>query len=111
MAGHGHKQHHHRKHGGSLPEKVSGNPHVIKEAEGPEGSERKHGGRTKRATGGKVLGLMTGGAVKSRLDRPGRKRGGRVGADKSPLSTAHHGEHAGGPTPSPKDTYGGLEPD
>jgi hypothetical protein len=68
--------------GGTM--KVSGNPNVFKEA-----AERKKGGRVERATGGKVVGLMTGGAVKPRLDRPGRKSGGRVGANKAPLSTAH----------------------
>ena len=77
---------------------VAGNPNVLKEAQ-----EKKKGGKVKRATGGKVegvaaagakpagktIGLMTGGAVRPRLDRPGRKSGGRVGADKSPLSSAH----------------------
>lgn len=70
--------------GGRTDMKVSGNPDVFKEAE-----ERKKGGRAKRAAGGKVVGLMTGGGVRPRLDRPGRKMGGRVGADKSPLSSAH----------------------
>lgn len=73
---------HKRSSGGAM--KVSGNPNVFKEAD-----ERKKGGRAKRATGGKVIGLMTGGAVKPRMDRPGRKKGGRVGANNSPLSTAH----------------------
>lgn len=90
----GHKGHHFgtRKDGGRTHEKVSGNPDVFKEAEDEHGTEMKKGGRTKhhkRATGGKVLGLMTGGGVRQRLDRPGRKRGGGVGADTSPLSTAH----------------------
>lgn len=65
--------------GGRIGMKVSGNPDVFKEA-----AERKAGGRV-----AKVVGLMTGGAVKPRLDRPGRKRGGRVGANNAPLSTAH----------------------
>lgn len=77
----------HRKSGGRTEMKVSGNPDVFKEAE-----EKKHGGKVKkhRKDGGKVLGLMSGGVVRPRLDRPGRKRGGAVGADKSPLSSAHH---------------------
>jgi hypothetical protein len=33
---------------------------------------------------------MTGGGVRPRLDRPGRKAGGGVGANTSPLSTAHN---------------------
>jgi hypothetical protein len=94
----GHKGHHHKAKGGRTDMVVSGNPDVLKEAKGEEsydkGDEKKHGGRTKhkRAAGGKVtaLGLMTGGAVRPRLDRPGRKSGGRVGADRSPLSSAHN---------------------
>lgn len=77
----GHKK---RANGGKAPMKVAGNPNVFKEA-----AERKNGGKVNRATGGKVIGLMTGGAVRPRLDRPGRKTGGRVGADKSPLSSAN----------------------
>ena len=70
---------------------VSGNKNVISEAkEGKNGDEgRKSGGAVKeRKRGGKVLGLMTGGGVRPRLDRPGRKSGGGVGANLSPLSTA-----------------------
>ena len=114
-----HKHHgHHKAKGGRTHMWVSGNPDVEKEAEGKEpyakGDERKHGGRMhkkhKRATGGKVvaLGLMTGGAVRPRLDRPGRKSGGRVGADRSPLSSAHKGHSDGHEAPDSKDTYGGT---
>ncbi len=97
----GHKGHHHKAKGGRTDMVVSGNPDVLKEAKGKEpydeGDEKKHGGRAKhkRAAGGKVqakgtaLGLMTGGAVRPRLDRPGRKSGGRVGSDRAPLSSAH----------------------
>lgn len=104
----GHKGSHHGKHhkasGGRTDMKVAGNPDVFKETEGKEdydkGDERKHGGRTKRATGGKVagkvVGLMTGGAVRPRLDRPGRKMGGRVGADRNPLSSAHSSASSAG---------------
>jgi hypothetical protein len=84
---------HKKASGGRTEMKVSGNPDVFKEAEDKHGTERKHGGKVKRASGGKVegkvAGLMTGGAVRPRLDRPGRKAGGRVGADRSPLSSAH----------------------
>ncbi len=86
------------------PVNAGGNPKVIEEAKA-----RKDGGAVtavraikvaKRAAGGKVattpaeparktVGLMTGGGVRPRLDRPGRKAGGRVGANTSPLSTAH----------------------
>lgn len=43
--------------------------------------------RKKRKTGGRVEHLE-GSAAKKRLDRPGRKRGGGVGSDSSPLTTA-----------------------
>lgn len=92
----GHKGHHHgvnRASGGRTEMKVSGNPNVFKEA-----AERKKGGKVEGV--GKVVGLMTGGAVRPRLDRPGRKSGGRVGADKSPLSSAH-ATTAAETTPSP----------
>lgn len=52
---------------------------VVKEAD-----ERKKGGPVKAK---KKVG-MDGAKAKMRLDRPGRKSGGRVGADKSPLSSA-----------------------
>ena len=42
------------------------------------------GGKVKRKDGGHVDGKKS----MMRLDRPGRKRGGRVGADMSPLTTA-----------------------
>ena len=90
--GHGHEMHmhvHHKKKGGRIGMKVSGNPDVFEEAD-----EKKHGGKVKKKHGGKVVGLMTGGAVKPRLDRPGRKMGGRVGADKAPLSSAHKSSSA-----------------
>jgi len=107
----------HKKAGGGRTGLVaSGNPDVIKEAEGKEdyakGDLKKHGGRTKkRAAGGKVaapgktIGLMTGGAVRPRGDRPGRKMGGRVGADRSPLSTAHN---SGAAESMPKSQDGGM---
>lgn len=57
------------------PPLVSGNPKVAAEADGPS-KKFKDGG----VVGGKK--------AKMRLDRPGRKMGGRVGADCAPLSTA-----------------------
>ena len=89
----------HREKGGRIGLKAAGNPDVFKEAEGKEdyakGDEKKRGGRVKRKSGGKVIGLMTGGGVKPRLDRPGRKRGGGIGSDRSPLSSAHKHERPG----------------
>jgi hypothetical protein len=83
------------KSGGAVrPSLVSGNPKVIKEARA-----RKDGGAVFRVTGG---------AVKARSDRPARARGGGVGADKSPFSSARKGSDTGEKTPSPKDTYGGT---
>lgn len=51
-----------------------------------EAEEKKNGGRTKRKfkDGGSIDGMPG----KKRMDRPGRKSGGRIGADKAPLSTA-----------------------
>jgi hypothetical protein len=96
MKGRGHKK---REGGGRLDMKVSGNPDVFKEAEGKEpydkGDERKRGGKVKKHDmhpEGKM--------ARHRHDRPARRSGGRVGADKNPLSSAHHsgktGERAAG---------------
>lgn len=71
---------HKRKSGGGIAV-AAGNPFVLKEAE-----EKKKGG--------KVMGKVHGAASRPRLDRPGRKSGGRVGADKSPLSSAHRASSA-----------------
>lgn len=49
-----------------------------------EADEKARGGRAKRKSGG----MIDGKEKKMRLDRPGRKTGGRVGADKAPLTTA-----------------------
>lgn len=87
------------------PALVSGNPKVVAEAK-----EKKTGDEDKvkkRKTGGKVIGLMTGGGVRPRLDRPGRKSGGGVGANRSPLSTAHNVTSISGVS-NPTDTYGGT---
>ncbi len=111
------KKEHHKKGGGRVGLVASGNPDVLEEAkddkDGEEtGHERKHGGRMKkkekRKTGGKVLGLMTGGGVRPRLDRPGRKSGGAVGANTSPLSTAHRISGGTDGSSKPSDTYGGT---
>ena len=84
-------RHHKKAHGGRTEMVVSGNPDVLKEAHDKHGTAMKHGGKAKhRATGGKVVGLMTGGPVRARLDRPGRKSGGGVGADRAPLTSAHN---------------------
>lgn len=61
--------------GGALV--AGGNPNVIKEAK-----QHKRGGVAKHASGGKVSGFKSGG----RLDK--RARGGGVGADKHPFSSA-----------------------
>ena len=76
-----------------------GDPAVEEEAE-----KKKRGGRAKHAKGGHVEGHKP----KHHLGRkaPGRKRGGRVGADLSPLTEAHKSSSA--PGPSPKEQEGGL---
>lgn len=94
-----------RKSGGKV-QVVSGNKNVVDEAEKDEDGMKRGGKVKKRKDGGKVVGLMTGGGVRPRLDRPGRKAGGGVGANTSPLSTAHNTSSPGGP--SSADTYGGT---
>ena len=54
---------------------AGGNSNVVKEAKA-----RKKGGRVEKTVKGKK--------AKMRLDRPGRKAGGRCGSDKAPLSSA-----------------------
>jgi hypothetical protein len=112
----------HRAKGGGAkkPMLVSGNPEVIGEAEEDKTGQddtvsesekrqgKKRGGKAKRKTGGKVIGLMTGGKVRPRLDRPGRKAGGGVGANSSPLSTAHNTTSQDAGSSNPTDTYGGT---
>lgn len=114
-----HEEEKHRAKGGKA-QVVSGNKNVLEEAEEDKTGDddtigdHKKGGRVKkkRATGGKVLGLMTGGGVRPRLDRPGRKSGGGIGANASPLSTAKRCISSGGQGSSnPTDTYGGLPKD
>ena len=84
---------------------AGGGSAVEKEAE-----EKNTGGRVGRKSGGAAMGM----SAKKRMDRPGRKRGGAVGADMKPLSTASKVRPAKGHT----DTMSGeggdgteLEPD
>lgn len=101
----GHKGHHFRQRAsGGKAMVVSGNPNVLKEAR--EGKN----GDTGRKRGGKVIGRMSGGPVKARLDRPGRKVGGGVGANMKPLSTAKKPAAPSGSS-KPNDTYGGTPAD
>jgi len=80
----GHKGHHHKKaSGGSVEEgaKVKdGSPSDVYAGKGSnvvrEAKERKRGGK------------VHGEPMKDRMDRPGRKVGGRVGSERSPLSGA-----------------------
>lgn len=66
---------------------AGGASNVAKEAE-----EKKRGGKVKKKAGGHVHGHM----AKHRLDKPGRKRGGAVGADMKPLSSAYREKDAVG---------------
>lgn len=67
-----------RASGGKVDD-AGGNPRVF------EDLKRKRGGRVAFKDGGTV----TSGKAKFNIGRPGRKQGGRVGADKSPLTGAH----------------------
>ena len=111
----GHHGHHHKKaEGGRIGMKASGNPDVFKEAEGEEdyakGDERKHGGKVKKkkhhemhAEGKMAKHRKHGGHAKHEHEgheKHHRAKGGRVGSDRNPLSSAHKGgatgEMAGG---------------
>lgn len=85
-----HKKHGHKASGGIVA--AGGNPEVVKEAE-----EKKHGGKAV----GKIHGVLS----RHRLDKPGRKTGGRVGADRSPLSTANA---SASPNAAPRSQVGGA---
>lgn len=79
--------------GGRTPKKskedwAGGNPWVHGEDEKKTGDEKKHGGKVHKK---KKEEAMAGAKAKHRLDRPGRKHGGRAGAERSPLSSAHKG--------------------
>jgi hypothetical protein len=88
----------HRAHGGEAPapSQYGKAPEHLWNAHGSntvrEAEQRKRGGAVARKHGGEVH-EVEGHAGKKRHDRPGRKRGGGVGANKMPLSTAakvHH---------------------
>lgn len=67
------------KDGGKKMVYAGGDSNVLKEAE-----KRKRGGKV-----GKIPAMVEGKMPKHhRLDRPGRKRGGAVGADSSPMTEA-----------------------
>jgi len=66
-----------------VPEMRVNAPKIAKEAEA-------------RKRGGKAVGKVAGMAAKMHMGRKPRKAGGRVGADSSPLSSAHSGTPAKG---------------
>lgn len=79
---------------------AGGKSNVKKEA---DGDERKKGGKVHKKSGGaakKEVGKVEGEHKKHRLDRPGRKRGGGVGADVTPLSSANKTDDRRGPSAS-----------
>ncbi len=83
---------------------VSGNPDVKKEAEGDEpyaeGDLRKRGGKVKKKGGMHAEGKK----AHHRMDRPKRARGGKVGSDRNPFSSAHSA--SSGEEPSVEDSRG-----
>lgn len=104
MSGH-RKLEHHRARGGNVEDKLDmeeqgRGKEPNEEGDTPEkkeAKERKKGGRVKdcppeRKHGGKVKDehRVEGKMAKMHMGRPGRKAGGRVGSDKSPLSSAHN---------------------
>ena len=85
---------HHKKAGGATTGEHEDPP--VKEVDNSKESEsykllqeKKRGGRAKHKAGGKVM-HAEGGKAKHHMGKPGRKRGGGVGADKTPLSSAAH---------------------
>jgi hypothetical protein len=106
-----HKEHekHHRAEGGAVGGRkgmwVAGNPDVKKEAEGEEpyaeGDEHKKGGRVKKKHGMHAEGKKP----HHRMDRPKRARGGKVGSDRNPFSSAHHPGKASEPDPQDRRGY------
>ena len=80
-----------RAKGGRVGMVVSGNPDVLEEA------HEKHakGGKVKKHKHhGKHEMHAEGHKSHHRMDRPKRAHGGRVGSDKNPFSSAHHGGKA-----------------
>lgn len=78
-----------RKAGGALVDEGRESKEEEKMEEG-----HKRGGRAKRASGGAMQ--AEGGMAAKRHDRPGRKRGGGVGSDKRPLTSAAAAKDADG---------------
>ena len=85
------KARHKKSRGGSCaPAGGPGTAAHLEERHGAITHHRKRGGKVEEE---KELGKMHGESAKNRLDRPGRKRGGRIGADTAPLSSAGRGDH------------------
>lgn len=75
----------HKAKGGEVEPKMTPKPYNAQGSEvEKEAEEKKRGGRAKHKHGGEVEGKP----MKEHLGRAGRARGGRTGADQSPLSTA-----------------------
>lgn len=78
----------HKAGGGVEEPKIMPKPYNAQGSEVErEAEEKAHGGKVhkrKFKDGGQIMGAPGG----KRFDRPGRKSGGRIGASKSPLTTA-----------------------
>jgi hypothetical protein len=61
-----------------------------------EADEKKHGGRAKKASGGKMVGKVEGKMGAMHAGRKPRKSGGRTGSDSNPLTSSHSGTPAPG---------------
>lgn len=78
------------------PDRSSPN-NIQKEAE-----EKKHGGRAKKAHGGKMIGKVHGEKSMHHAGRKPRKAGGRAGSDSSPLTSSHSGKQPAGRSVMPE---------
>ena len=72
-----------------------------------EAEERKHGGRAKKAHGGKLVGKVAGEKGMHHAGRKPRKSGGRAGSDQNPFTSARHGKNPPGRSEMSSDEVGG----
>ena len=79
------------KHRHAMKKRAEGGSVVPNSPQNETDGEPKDAGGSpgvKKEAKAKKAGFVDGGTAKSRMDRPARKSGGRVGSDKSPLSAS-----------------------
>ena len=73
-----------------------------------ESEEMKKGGRTKKAHGGKAIGVISGEEPKAHAGRKPRKSGGRTGSEANPFTGARKGKMPPGHTHQTGSTGEGV---